>query len=143
MRRATIAIGIVAILASSCGDAAIDAPVAATLENRVATIRRLAEDGLPGQARAAVRNLMLFVTERLDAGRIDQAKAMEILEAANLVVLRLELLPPPALTESPSPVPPPTDEGEGGGEGKPDKDEKPGKGNGNGNGNGDEGHGND
>ena len=139
MRRATIAIGIVAILASSCGDATIDAPVAATLENRVATIRRLAEDGRPGQARAAVRNLMLFVTERLDAGRIDQAKAIEIIEAAKLVVLRLELLPPPTLSESPSPAPPPAEEGDQG-EGKPDKDEKPGKGEKPGK---DKGHGND
>jgi hypothetical protein len=140
VRRATIAVGIVAVLASSCGDAAIDAPVAATLENRVATIRRLAEDGLPGQARAAARNLMLFVTQRMEAGRIDQSKAIEIIDAANLVVLRLELIPAPTPTESTSPSPPPPAEDEGG-EGKPDKDEDPGKGRGNGN--GDEGHGND
>ena len=36
MRRATIALGIVAILASSCGDGELSARLAATLENRVA-----------------------------------------------------------------------------------------------------------
>jgi hypothetical protein len=135
MRRATIAIGIVAILASSCGDAVIDPAVVATLENRVATIRRLAEDGRPGLARAAARNLMVLVTQRMDAGRIDQARATEILEAAQLVVLRLELLPRPAVTESPSP--PPAEEDDPG-EGKPKKDEGEGHGN-----DGDQGSGND
>jgi hypothetical protein len=138
VRRATIAIGIVAILASSCGGAAIDPPVAATLHDRVAAIRRLAEDGRPGEARAALSNLMVLVAKRTDAGRIDQTKAMEIIEAAQLVVVQLELLQPATPTESPSPPPPEEDDPA---EGKPDRDEKPGKGNGNGDGN--EGHGND
>jgi hypothetical protein len=135
VRHATIAVGIVAILASSCGDAAIDPAVATTLENRVATIRRLAEDGRPGLARAAARNLMVLVTQRMDAGRIDRTKAMEILEAAQLVVLRLELIPRPAVTESPSPSPTEEDDR---GEGKPKKDEGDGHGN-----DGDQGNGND
>jgi isopentenyl diphosphate isomerase/L-lactate dehydrogenase-like FMN-dependent dehydrogenase len=141
VRRATIAIGILAILASSCGDPAIDPAVATTLENRVTNIRRLAENLRPRLATAAAEDLMVFVDQRLEAGRIDEGKAMEIIEAAQLVILRLELLPQPSPTASP--LPPPTEEDEGG-EGKPDeeeKDEKPGKGNGNGDGN--EGHGND
>ena len=135
MRRATIAIAILAILASSCGDAAIGPAVATKLENRVAKIRRLAENHQPELARAAAQDLMVFVTQGMNAGRIDQGKGMEILEAAQLVDLRLDLLPQPTPTESP--LPPPSEEDEGG-EGKPEeKGEKPGKGN------GDEGHGND
>ena len=121
MRRATIAIAILAILASSCGDAAIGPAVATKLENRVAKIRRLAENHQPELARAAAQDLMVFVTQGMNAGRIDQGKGMEILEAAQLVDLRLDLLPQPTPTESP--LPPPSEEDEGG-EGKPDKEEQ-------------------
>ena len=134
MRRATIALGIVAILASSCGDGELPTQLGTTLENRVARIRTFAEDGRPGLARAELRKLVELVVSRLDAGRIDDGRATVILAAAEAVEEQLTLLPRTAPSGSPSPSPTPAEEGgEGGGEGKPDKDK----------GHGDEGHGND
>jgi hypothetical protein len=139
-RAATIAIGIVAVLASSCGEAAMPPRLATTLENRVATIRGLAEDGRPGLAIAATRDLMSLVTDRLHAGKIDDSKAVEILEAARALVDDLELMARPA-AESPSPSAIPSEEDEGG-----DGDKGKGKGKGKGHdeeGDGNEGQGND
>jgi hypothetical protein len=128
VKRAAIALGIVAILASSCGDGQLPAPLAATLQDRVAQIRSSVEDGRAGVARAQLRNLVELVLARLDAGRIDEGRATEILDAAQAVAEQLSLVPESAPSESPSPV----DEGDGNGDGK-DK----------GKGHGDEGHGND
>jgi hypothetical protein len=136
VRRATIAIGMVAILASSCGEAAIPPRLATTLEHRVATIRGLAEDGRPGLAIAATRNLMSLVTDRLHAGKIDDSKAVEILEAARALVDDLEQMARPG-ADAPSPSAIPSEEDEGG-----DGDEGKGKGHDE-DGDGNEGHGND
>lgn len=134
MKRATITLGIIAILASSCGDGELPAQLAVTLENRVAQIRTFAENGRPGLARTELRRLVELVISRLDAGRIDESRAAAILDAAEAVDEQLGLVPRASPTESPSASP--VEEGdEGGGEGKPDKDK--------GNGNGDKGHGND
>jgi hypothetical protein len=138
VRRATIALGIVAILASSCGAGEIPPRLAATLQDRAATIRGLAEDGRPGLARSALRQLVELVSARLESGRIDEQRALEILEAADAVADQLSLLPRPSPTESPGPAPP-EDGGGDEGEGKPEK----GKGQGKDGDNGDEGHGND
>jgi hypothetical protein len=137
VRRATIALGIIAILASSCGDSELPAQLAATLENRVAQIRTFAENGRPGLARTELRQLVELVISRLDTGRIDEGRATAILDAAQAVDEELALLPRTSPPESLSPSP--VDEGDSGegGEGKPDKDK--GKGNGKGN----KGHGND
>jgi hypothetical protein len=137
VRRATIALGIIAILASSCADGELPAQLAATLENRVAQIRTFAENGQPGLARTELRRLIELVISRLDAGRIDEGRATTILDAAQAVGEQLALVPRAAPSESPSPST--VDEGDGGedGEGKPGKDK------GNGKGNGDKGHGND
>ena len=134
MRRATIALGIIAILASSCGDGELPTQVAATLENRVAHIRTFAESGRPGLARTELRTLVELVVSRLDAGRIGDGRATAILDAAQAVEDQLALLPRPSPSESPSPSPVEAVD-EGGGEGKPDKNKDKG--------NGDEGHGND
>ncbi len=134
MRRATIALGIIAILASSCGDGELPTQVAATLENRVAHIRTFAESGRPGLARTELRKLVELVVSRLDAGRIGDGRATAILDAAQAVEDQLALLPRPSPSESPSPSPVEAVD-EGGGEGKPDKNKDKG--------NGDEGHGND
>ena len=117
MRRAAIAFGIVAILASSCGEDAYPAGLASTLQDRVVQIRDMAESGQPGRAVALARNLIELVTARMEAGRLDQGKALEIIAAADLVVERLALLPRPSLIETPSPPPPEENEG-GHGEGK-------------------------
>jgi hypothetical protein len=138
-RAATIALGIVAILASSCGGGSISPRLATTLETRVAAIHELAEDGQPGRAIAATRNLMSLVTARLDAGEIDDSKAVEILESAQVLVQQLQLLPRPS-AESPSPIPSPSPEE--GGHGKPDKNDSKGKGHDD-EGDGNEGGGND
>jgi hypothetical protein len=127
MRRVAIALGIVAILASSCGGDQLPARLATSLENRVASIRGYAESGRPGLARSALRNLVVLVTAQVEAGRIDEARATEILAAAQAVADQLVLVPRSSPSETPSPSP--IDEG--------DEDK------GNGKGHGDEGHGND
>ena len=136
MKRATIALGIVAILASSCGGGELSTRLATSLESRVASIRGYAESGRPGLARSAVRNLVELVTVQVEAGRIDEGRAAEILAAAEAVAEQLALLPRTAPTETPIPSPSPVDEGgegeHGDGHGK-DKDK----------GHGDEDHGND
>ena len=135
MKRATIALGIIAILASSCGDGELPTQLSATLENRVAQIRTYAESGRPGLARAELRKLVELVVSRLDAGRLDDGRATVILDAAQAVEDQLALVPRPSPSESPIPSPV-SEVDEGGGEGKPDKNNK-------GKGNGDEGHGSD
>ena len=115
MKRAAIALGIVAILASSCGGGELSTRLATSLENRVATVRGYAESGQPGLARSALRNLVELVTAQAEAGRIDEGRAAEILAAAQAVAEQLTLLPRTAPTESPSPTP--VDEGDEGGHG--------------------------
>jgi hypothetical protein len=132
VRRAAIVVGIVAILASSCGGSDLPARLAATLQDRVAQIRSSAEDGRRGVARTQLRSLVELVISRLEAGRIDEGRATEILEAAEAVAEQLGLVPKTVAPENPSPSPSEEDEGEGQGNDK-DKDR----------GNGDEGHGND
>jgi hypothetical protein len=136
VRRATIALGVIAILASSCGDSELPAQLASTLHDRVAQIRTFAENSRPGLARTELRQLVVLVTSRLDAGRIDEGRATAILAAAQAVEEQLALVRRPSPSQSPSTSP--VDEGDEGG-GKPDED----KGNGKGKGNGDKGHGND
>ena len=130
MRRATIALGIVAILASSCGGDQVPARLAATLQARVAQIWSSVEDGHPGTAQAQLRNFVELVISRLDAGRIDEARATAIIGAAETVAEQLSLVPATAPSGSPSPGD--GDDGGGHGNGKDD-----------GKGHGDDGHGND
>jgi hypothetical protein len=121
VRRAAVVFGIVAILASSCGQDPYPPRLAVTLDHRVAAIRGLAEAGQPGRALAATRDLIELVTARMRSGRLDQGKAMDILAAADVVVQRLALLPRPSPAESPSPPPVEEDRGdhgEGKGKGK-------------------------
>ncbi len=141
MRRVVITLGIVAILVSSCGENDTRARFAATQQDRVASIRELAEAGKPGLALARLRNMVASVTSQLERGRIEEGWALEILESARAVELQLRLLPAtPSESESEAPSPSPVEEdgGEedsGGGNGK-------GKGKGKNNG-GDEGNGKD
>jgi hypothetical protein len=131
-----MALGIIAILASSCGDGELPTQLAATLENRVEQIRTFAESGRPGLARTEVRKLVELVVSRLDAGRIDDGRARVILAAAEAVDEQLTLLPRTAPAESPSPSPTPSDEADEGQQGQGnDKNKDKGR--------GDEGHGND
>ena len=127
MRRVVITLGIVAILVSSCGGDELPSRLATSLQNRVASIRGYAETGQPGLARNVLRNLVELVSAQVEAGRIDEGRATEILAAAQAVADQLVLVPRSSPSETPSPSP--VDEGDGGGDhGKPDKD----KGNGNG-----------
>jgi hypothetical protein len=143
MRRVVITLGIVAILVSSC--AGNDAPerFTATLRDRVAAIRELAEAGKPGLALARLRNVVASVTSQLERERIEEGWALEILESAQAVELQLRLLPASpseSASEPPSPSPVEEDggeEGSGGSDKDKDKDMDKDKGH------GDEGHGND
>ena len=122
---------------SSCGENDTRAGFAATLQDRVASVRELAEAGKPGLALARLRNMIASVTSQLERGRIDEGWGLEILESAQAVELQLRVLPAsPSASEEPSPSP--VDEGDGEeGTGGGDKDK------GKNNGNGDEGHGKD
>ena len=127
MRRVTIVLSLVALITTSCGGPELPTRFATTLHDRVASIRLAAEEGRPGDARSRLNELVAVVTTRLDRGRIDEARALDILASADAVALQLSLLPRPSPTEeapSPSPI-----EEEG-------KDEGKGKGK-------DKGHGND
>ena len=136
MSRATIALGVIAILASSCGDGELPTQLATTLENRVAQIRTLAESGRPGLARTELRKLVELVVSRLDAGRIEDGRATAILAAVEAVDEQLTLMPRTASTESPSPSPTPADETDETDEGHGNDKNKD-------KGHGDQGHGND
>lgn len=137
MRRVVVTLGIVAILVSSCAENDTPERFAATLQDRVASIRELAEAGKPGLALARLRNVVTSVTSQLERGRIEEGWALEILESAQAVELQLRLMPAtPSASEEPSPSP----VDEGGGE---DSDGGNGNGKGKNNGNGDKGHGND
>jgi hypothetical protein len=131
VKRVTVALGIIAILTGSCGTSRYPAPLAAKLQERVETIRSLAENGRPGLARAELVRLVELVASRLQAGRIDEGRATEILEAAEAVEEQLAVLPRTSPTVSPTPTP--TDEGDEG----QGNDKNKGKGN------DDESHGND
>lgn len=105
MRRVVITLGIVAILVSSCGRSDPTASFETRLQEQVASIRALAEEGKPGLARDRLENLVASVTSRLDQGQIDEGWALEILESAEVVELQLRLLPASAESEAPSPSP--------------------------------------
>lgn len=138
MRRVGITLGIVAILVSSCGGNDTPAGFTATLQDRVASIRELAEAGKPGLALSRLRNMVASVSTQLERGRIDEGSALEILESAQAVELQLRLLPAsPSASEPPSPSP--VDEGGG----EEDSGGGDGKGKGKNNDNGDEGNGKD
>jgi hypothetical protein len=103
MRRATIALGLVAMLTSSCGGHDLPSELAATLQDQVALIRHDAEVGRPGYARNHLKGLVAMVTSQLDRGLIDEQRAAEILQAADAVATQLSLLPRPSPSETPSP----------------------------------------
>ena len=138
MRRVVTTLGVFAILMSSCGGNDTPARLAETLQDRVASIRELAEAGKPGLALSRLRNIVASVSSQLDRERIDEGWALEILESAQAVELQLRLLPA-SPSETDAPTPSPVDEGgrEEHSDGGKDKDkDKDGK-------NGGEGHGND
>ena len=132
MRRVVITLGVAAILVSSCGGDELPSRLATSLQNRVASIRGYAESGQPGRARSALRNLAELVTAQVEAGRIDEARATEILAAAQAVADQLVLVPRSSMSETPSPSPS-VEVDEGGHGNDKDKDK----------GHGDEDHGND
>ena len=118
MRRATIVLCLAALITSACGGPDLPTRFATTLQDRVASIRLAAEEGRPGDARSRLNELVTVVTSRLERGRIDEGRALEILASADAVAVQLSLLPRPSPTEeapSPSPV---EEEGEHDGKGK-------------------------
>jgi hypothetical protein len=121
MRRVTIALGLVALLTSSCGGNDLPADLAATLQDQVALIRHDAEAGRPGYARHDLNELVAMVAAQLDRGEIDERRATEILESADAVAALLSLLPQPSPSEAPSPSPEENGKDKGKGEGHNDK----------------------
>jgi hypothetical protein len=104
MRRVTIVLCLAALITSSCGEHDLPTRFANTLQDRVASIRLAAEEGRPGDARSGLNELVTVVTTRLDRGRIDEGRALEILASADAVATQLSLLPRPSPTEeAPSP----------------------------------------
>jgi hypothetical protein len=107
MRRVTIVLCLAALIASSCGGHDLPARFSNTLHDRVASIRLAAEEGRPGDARSRLNELVAVVTTRLDRGRINEGRALDILASADAVAIQLSLLPRPSPAEeapSPSPV---------------------------------------
>jgi hypothetical protein len=101
----TVALGVVAVLTSSCGGGDLPTGVASTLQDQVAVIRHDVEIGRPGYARADLNALVAMVRSRLDRGLIGELRATEILAAADGVAAQLSLRPPSAAASpSPSPV---------------------------------------
>jgi hypothetical protein len=127
VRRVSIALGLIALLTSSCGGNDLPAELAATLQDQVALIRHDIEVGRPGYARSDLNELVAMVTSQLDRGQIDEQRATEILESADAVAAQLSLLPRPSPSDAPSPSPV----------------EEKGKDKGKGEGHKDKGHGND
>jgi hypothetical protein len=120
MRRVTIVLSLAALITSSCGGDELPTRFATTLHDRVASIRLAAEEGRPGDARSRLNELVAVVTTRLDRGRIDEGRALDILASADAVAIQLSLLPRPSPAEeapSPSPVEE-EDKHEGKGKGK-------------------------
>ena len=103
MKRMTIALGVVAVLTSSCGGNDFPTGVASTLQDQVAVIRHDVEIGRPGYARADLNELVAMVRSRLDRGLIGEQRATQILAAADGVAAQLSLLPRPSAAASPSP----------------------------------------
>jgi len=129
MRRVVIALGVVAILVTSCGRSELPATFADKLQSQVASVRESAEAGRPGLALAGLQDMVALVAAGLDQGLIDGTRALEILESADAVRAQLSLLPRSTPTEAPSPS------AEEEGPGNSGKDT--------GKGQGDKGHGND
>jgi hypothetical protein len=118
MRRVVFTLGIVTILVSSCGRSDVPTGFAETLQDRVASIRELAEAGKPGLARTRLENLVSLVTSQLDRGLIDQGWALEILVSAEAVDVQLRLLRVSSETDTPSPSPTQDERDGGNGKGK-------------------------
>jgi hypothetical protein len=126
MRRVTVALALVAVVTSSCGENDFPTELAATLQDQVALIRHDAEAGRPGYARNHLNQLVAMVTSQLDRGLMDEQRATEILESAADVAAQLSLLRRPSPSEAPSPSPV---EGKGKDQGKGHGDEDKGHGN--------------
>jgi hypothetical protein len=142
VRRIVIGLATVAFAASACGEPSIPRPAASGLQRRVANVRAAVETGDVELAAGRLTALARRVGRLLERGVIDDAAAIEILDAIEAVRAALPLAPAgtadPAVTPTASPSPPevPTEEGGGDEEGKKE-------GHGKGEGHGDEGHGND
>jgi hypothetical protein len=136
VRRAALAVVVVALLAGACAEPAIPRAEAQGLQTVVARIRAAAEAGKTSAARVRLARLTEQVEELVNADVIAQDTAMEILDAAAAVRAALALAPPTSSappTESSTPTPSPEEE----------TDEDHGNKGGKGKGHGDEGHGND
>ena len=112
MRRVTIVLCLVALIPTSCVGHELPTRFANTLHDRVASIRLAAEEGRPGDAQSRLNELVAVVTTRLDRGRIDEGRALDILASADAVAIQLSLLPRPSPTEE-APSPSPVQDGEG------------------------------
>jgi hypothetical protein len=142
VRRIAIGLAVVAFVAAACGEPSIPRGAAGGLQRRVANIRSAVEAGEVELAEGRLTALARRVGRLLERGVIDDAAAIEILDAIEAVGAALPLASTgtdePAVTPTASPSPPdlPGEEGGGNEEGKKE-------GHGKNEGHGDEGHGND
>jgi hypothetical protein len=134
-RRVLVGIVLAVTLLAACGSSGVDvAPRAQRqLQAQLDEVRSAVAAADSSGARSALRGLERSVGKLVAAGLVSDARAAEILAAAEDVATRLSLLPAseasPSMSLSPSPSP----------TSKPPKPDKPGKGHGYGH---DEGHGN-
>jgi hypothetical protein len=121
MKRLTIAVATSAVLIGACADPGLPRAVADDLQRRVHSIRLAVETGEVGTARGRLDALAADVAALLERGAIDEAKAGEILDAAEVVRASLRLAPTAVATQSSSPSP--VDEQGHGSDKDKDKDE--------------------
>ena len=108
------------VLASCGGSSDIEPRATRDLTQRMTQVRAAVEGGDRLAARAAVRDLERAVAQWRSQDLVSEARAAEIVSAADDVLAQLSLLPAPSPSPSiATPSPPPTDEGEPPGHGTP------------------------
>ncbi|MFP5297814.1 MAG: hypothetical protein ACLGHL_02355 [Actinomycetota bacterium] len=88
MRSMIVGLSLVVTL-GACGGEQITDAASEQLQNQVATVREVASTGDPSTAREELDELVSMVEEMSDDGEIDEAKAREILAAAQDVEAEL------------------------------------------------------
>jgi hypothetical protein len=132
--RRAVATGLLAVmlLAACGGQAEISARARRQLQARLDEVRTAVAASDRREAQSALRDLERSVSQLLSANQLSEARATEILAAAQDVAAQLSLLPTPAPTYSPSSEPTETPSEKPDKPDKPDKDEGKGKGEGHG-----------
>jgi hypothetical protein len=110
MKKVLLAVVLAALVASGCSRAGIGADASAILAPEVAQVRAAAEAGNRSQAAQALAKLKASVGELVKTGKLSDAQAQAVLDAAtqveaNLVAIPVKQAPPLRRQPQPSPQP--------------------------------------